>query len=697
MAQQPSSQIRAEPADGVGVRDFFDRATLQAVSLSDATKGRKLGAPAAWPFGRPKPVDKGRCPATEAITAPDSMELSLERPWTAPVGKRAGLLPEAVVCSSVTGQPRLPSSLRPLVPPPQQAAAAPAPRDPPPRQRQRPRSTTLLGAERNLACSLPTAAGPQEQVSADALLVRAYSPIRRRRTAKAPAPNDCSAVVGGCPACASAPVEARTNSAPVDCYLQLFDLSRYAAAFAGAGLGCLCAVARLPEAGAVDFVEGLHTFPGHKVKLLHAIGVLRNAGKRDHSGISGSDVTPAGLDGTTRNKENETLKRMCHHNMALWQQQDGADHVSQELERAQKRIAELEHVINVQGLQAKRLIERQLRLSQKLQQDEEQANTRGVVPPPRKAIDNIRLDQKAVSAAAAEAPEDMRARSSGRREREALQQDEKYAREADFLNASISGAGSVSDATGWSEVISADASHNTVATGGAVASDALVQSLAAAIEGMLLVGTSLAAIPPPRGAEVEAVPAAAAAAAGVWAVFASPQEGVGAPPRDKIYELLRHLATACRLEAEVIVFTHVYLSRLAAAVTEDCQPALAPETWWRLTVAASLLAAKVWFGEFAVVDAAFAEAPSSYLASELHSLEAGLAECLGYEVVITGMEYTRALLHLTSLAPEGRALPAEFGLRAQLPAELAACVAEQGEQRRAELLRNRAARNRDQY
>eukprot|EP00747_Dinoflagellata_sp_TGD_P187856 gnl/TRDRNA2_/TRDRNA2_45961_c0_seq1.p1 gnl/TRDRNA2_/TRDRNA2_45961_c0~~gnl/TRDRNA2_/TRDRNA2_45961_c0_seq1.p1 ORF type:complete len:741 (+),score=142.31 gnl/TRDRNA2_/TRDRNA2_45961_c0_seq1:82-2304(+) len=142
---------------------------------------------------------------------------------------------------------------------------------------------------------------------------------------------------------------------PVFSYLRVYGLNQYARPFAEAGLADLDAMARLSESDALDFLERLRVYPGHRLKLLRAIDCLRHAS----IGAERKDVAQM-------LEDDAALERLCQQNTALTKEKDeseGHNRVLREenerllgilrqqdchLQKARDRIAELEELVQTQ-------------------------------------------------------------------------------------------------------------------------------------------------------------------------------------------------------------------------------------------------------------------------------------------------------------------------------------------------------------
>jgi len=135
----------------------------------------------------------------------------------------------------------------------------------------------------------------------------------------------------------------------------VFGLNQYARAFVEVGLDDLDCVGRLSETEALEFLERLRVYPGHRLRLLRAIDCLRHAAlgaeRRDASQMLEDDAALDRLCAqneklTKVHSEAEDEKKRLHKENArlieIVRNQDA------QLQKARSRIAELEEVVQEQ-------------------------------------------------------------------------------------------------------------------------------------------------------------------------------------------------------------------------------------------------------------------------------------------------------------------------------------------------------------
>jgi len=143
-------------------------------------------------------------------------------------------------------------------------------------------------------------------------------------------------------------------------YLKVHGLNQYARAFVECGLSDLDAVARLSESEALDFLERLRVYPGHKLRLVRAIDVLRtamlHAERRNAAQMLEDDAA---------------LNRLCAENEDLHKQKSSQQ---DENKRLQEENSRLIRVIRDQDAQLKTGKDKVGELEELVQSQTEQVN-----------------------------------------------------------------------------------------------------------------------------------------------------------------------------------------------------------------------------------------------------------------------------------------------------------------------------------
>merc|ERR1712232_753674 len=126
------------------------------------------------------------------------------------------------------------------------------------------------------------------------------------------------------------------------------------------------------------------------------------------------------------------------------------------------------------------------------------------------------------------------------------------------------------------------------------------------------------------------------------------------PHRWDIYGFLRDVMINFRLEPEVSIITLFYLQRFI----ESSGIGVTPDNWQRLTIAAMMLASKVWNDE-SFENIEFAQLCPLYTLDEINTFERVFLKCVGYNMAVKGSEYAKTYFLLRTLgAKDGP----EFGL-----------------------------------
>jgi len=123
-----------------------------------------------------------------------------------------------------------------------------------------------------------------------------------------------------------------------------------------------------------------------------------------------------------------------------------------------------------------------------------------------------------------------------------------------------------------------------------------------------------------------------------------------APNKWDIYGFLRDVMVNFRLEPEVSVVTLVYIMRFI----ELSRVALTPDNWQRLTIAAMMLASKVWNDE-SFENIEFAQLCPLYTLDEINTFERIFLKCVGYNMSVKGSQYAKTYFLLRTLGAKDAA------------------------------------------
>mmetsp|Transcript_67859 Transcript_67859/g.119784 ORF Transcript_67859/g.119784 Transcript_67859/m.119784 type:complete len:229 (-) Transcript_67859:70-756(-) len=123
-----------------------------------------------------------------------------------------------------------------------------------------------------------------------------------------------------------------------------------------------------------------------------------------------------------------------------------------------------------------------------------------------------------------------------------------------------------------------------------------------------------------------------------------------APNKWDIYGFLRDVMVNFRLEPEVSVVTLIYLLRFM----ELSGMALTPDNWQRLTIAAMMLASKVWNDE-SFENVEFAQLCPLYTLDEINTFERIFLKCVGYNMSVKGSQYAKTYFLLRTLGAKDSA------------------------------------------
>lgn len=126
------------------------------------------------------------------------------------------------------------------------------------------------------------------------------------------------------------------------------------------------------------------------------------------------------------------------------------------------------------------------------------------------------------------------------------------------------------------------------------------------------------------------------------------------PNKWDIYTFLRDVMLGFRLQPEVSVVTLFYLDRFS----EKCGVSMTPDNWQRLSIAAMMLASKVWDDE-SFENVEFAQLCPLYTLDEINAFERIFLKSVGYVMSVKGSEYAKTYFFLRTLGAKDKP---EFGL-----------------------------------
>lgn len=114
---------------------------------------------------------------------------------------------------------------------------------------------------------------------------------------------------------------------PVFCYLKVYGLNQYARAFIELGLSDMDSIGRLSETEALEFLDRLRIYPGHRLRLLRAIDCLRHA-------VLGSERR----DPTKMLEDDAALDRLCARNESLTKEKSEAETEMKKIQEENTRL-----------------------------------------------------------------------------------------------------------------------------------------------------------------------------------------------------------------------------------------------------------------------------------------------------------------------------------------------------------------------
>mmetsp|Transcript_15837 Transcript_15837/g.43326 ORF Transcript_15837/g.43326 Transcript_15837/m.43326 type:complete len:696 (+) Transcript_15837:78-2165(+) len=174
-------------------------------------------------------------------------------------------------------------------------------------------------------------------------------------------------------------------------YLRLFGLAQYAQFFFDEGVGDLSTLAHLPDGDALDILERIQLYPGHRAKLLRALAMLRQATVLGGTGCTNGELTGELRDAQTlgqlcermemlvrerdeSEEQNKVLREENHHLIIkLRQQGSELEQLSQKFEQMRQRNGDLEQLVWAQTEQVGFLASQ---LQRAMEQADTQSGTR---------------------------------------------------------------------------------------------------------------------------------------------------------------------------------------------------------------------------------------------------------------------------------------------------------------------------------
>jgi len=530
-------------------------------------------------------------------------------------------------------------------------------------------------------------------------------------------PRDGASAVGGVPSGAGGdPAITRTA---IFSYLKIHGLSQYARAFVEAGLSDIEAVARLTEGGALELLERLRVYPGHRLRLLRAVDSLRNAALstevQDAAQLLEERLHAENKELSQEKEEkaveNERLRADNERLLAEVRQQDA------KLQKSRDRIAELEELVQTQTEQVTFLTQQLQRIAEQdpkreaelyrsyrdsLADLDDWSSATKIQLPNALPVGETTVDHRHLLAAdsgelstskngatatfgplSPEVSESPRPPPSrGAPPRPPVASPSSVPESTQFMQPGRARLAQSLDSAQVRECLAGfDVDH-------------IVQCLATAIQNKIILSVgkrrphtathqrlSACAIflepnvrkklTQPQSTPDKGLPTAGSDLGSALSFCsalmskASPGsnslslgESLSRPPPDPlndivnrsapskwdIYGFLRDVMINFRLQPEVSIVTLFYLDRF----TESSGVALTPDNWQRLTIAAMMLASKVWDDE-SFENVEFAQLCPLYTLDEINTFERVFLQSVGYVMSVKGSEYAKTYFHLRTI------------------------------------------------
>lgn len=494
---------------------------------------------------------------------------------------------------------------------------------------------------------------------------------------------------------------------PVFAYLKVYGLNQYARAFAAAGLSELDAISKLSETEALDFLEQLRIYPGHKLRLLRAVECLRHAVGADRR------------DAAQMLEDDAALQRLNSQREELCREKAEAENESKRCQEENRRLLELVHK---QAAQLQKERDRVMDLEDLVRTQKEQVQF---------------LASQLHAMAEAGGPErvsqlfDSFRNGTGRCsvDSEDWQSAPHLSREGSFQDGPRGQAGnrircnsdSLLDSpfSSSQEVFShapsgycppsirsfalstpGQSARSKLAKSMEIPSnlevDNLIRCLATALHNKIILSVGK---PRPHAASVECLaacsiflePACKQILERGWPGFESMDSELDAlspslslcsskqrvtadssskprlpshpfnaiairriPNKWDIYDFLELVIRCLEVDAEVSVVTLVYLERFCGMSGVS----FTPDNWQRLTITAMMLASKVWYDE-SYENVEFAEKFNLYSLNEINTFERIFLKCVSYDMSVKAVQYAQTYFFLRTLGAKD---PGEFTL-----------------------------------
>jgi len=504
----------------------------------------------------------------------------------------------------------------------------------------------------------------------------------------------------------------------------------YARAFAESGCTDLESIGRLSEADTIDLADRFRVHPGHRLRLLRAVGSLRHAvmgGSRQPSGRGHEDL--ANLErlsaqneelSKAKNEMDSENARLCAENRKLLQVVREQD---DELQRADQRIVEMEEMLQAQTEQVQFL-------TYQLQCVAEESEHRqdDLFQSYREAFDDTHADW--AEAERLQLPEITSAPGEDMAKMRAFTPED-FARAAEVAARAIKAPGSApgqtrrggefgclrpSGATSGQQFSPPHrAKHAQTLDSAQVFEclagfdvDHIIRCLATAVLNKIILSVGKSR---PHGAPAERIERCSiflepsclerlqkeyenrlqqTQSIELRDTLGKPLDPLNAvavrsvPGMWDVYAFLRDIMVNFRLEPEVSVITLIYLDRFS----ELSGLALTPDNWRRLVITAMMLASKVWNDE-SFENIEFSQLCPFYTLDEINAFERVFLNCVGYNMSVKGSQYAKTYFLLRTLGAKDspdfklepldgakatrlaeRCLEKQIQFRAQYPEEL---------------------------
>ncbi|CAJ1461973.1 unnamed protein product [Effrenium voratum] len=463
---------------------------------------------------------------------------------------------------------------------------------------------------------------------------------------------------------------------PVFAYLKVYGLNQYARAFAAAGLSELDAIGKLSETEALDFLEQLRIYPGHKLRLLRAVESLRHAAM-----------------GADRREDDVALRRLCSQKEELSREKAEAESENRRCQEENRRLLEL---VREQGAQLQKERDRVMELEDLVRTQTEQVHflvsqlhAMAEAGGPQR-VNELFESYRQFGGDEWQGAERIDLEEPVQQSHSMPQTRPRSYSDSDSLTRAPHAGYHDSPMPFYFERATPQSklakSMDLPAGQGAQGVDNLIKCLATALQNKIILSVGK---PRPHNASAEGLaacsifvepvyrdmlerqarhevsegpsdigtPLSSACSPLLSRASVSDQESTQKPAHPlnaiavrripnkwDIYDFLEAVIRSLEVHPEVSVVTLVYVDRFC----EMSGVAFTPDNWQRLTITAMMLASKVWYDE-SYENLDFAEKFDLYTLNEINTFERIFLKSVSYDMSVKAVQYAQTYFFLRTL------------------------------------------------